>query len=361
MTYHKKLSISIIIVTFNSESFIDACLKSIVEQNDFNRYSLEIIIVDNYSTDKTINMLKSEYPFVKIISNSENIGYGKANNIGACQANGKYLIIMNPDTIVENGWLAGLLKPLVDGKKLITTPKILVYDGSRINTCGNVIHFTGLACTRGYGSKPDTYNEPEYVCEASGCCFAIKKENFIELGGFDKNIFLYHEDVEFSYRALLFGFKILYVPISIIRHDYSMKINPKKLYYLERGRYLILRKYFSRRDYLLMFPSLLMAEVLTFGQASAFGKEGILYKIKAIEEGLSLSINKLTGDRENLEGYLADSIPLNLVKDSLLKFYIIKFINIIFVLNNRCYKLISKIINRKHDKIVRKQNMIFRI
>lgn len=337
MNYDKKCLISIIIVTYNSESYIEACIKSIMQQKDSKNCCLELIIVDNYSTDKTVDILQSKYPFVRIILNNENIGYGNANNIGAIHAKGEYLIVMNPDTIVEDRWLDELIKPLVDSEKVITTPKILIYDGSWINTCGNAVHFTGLAYTRGYGSKPNTFIDPEYVCEASGCCFAIKKEDFIKLGGFDKNIFLYHEDVEFSCRALLNSFKILYVPTSIIRHNYLMKVNPKKLYYLERGRYLVLRKYFSWKDYFLMLPSLLLVEILTFGYAATFGRDGILYKVIAIREGLVLSTDKLKGDRSNLYKYLSISIPSNLVAGSIIKKSILLLINVIFRINFKYY------------------------
>ncbi|MBT9150976.1 MAG: N-acetylglucosaminyl-diphospho-decaprenol L-rhamnosyltransferase [candidate division WS2 bacterium] len=97
----------------------------------------------------------------------------------------------------------------------------------------------------------------EYVSGFSGCCFAMRKRDFEELGGFDENFFAYNEDSDLSWRAHLKGFGILYVPTSIVRHDYKLNVPPEKIYHLEKNRYLILRKCFSWKDLLVLFPSLL--------------------------------------------------------------------------------------------------------
>jgi GT2 family glycosyltransferase len=289
----KKYKISIIIVTYNSSKYINKCVNSILTQEyPLSYYPLEIIVVDNCSIDATRNMLL-EFNDIKIILNDSNTGYGRGNNLGVKHSTGQFLVIMNPDTIVEPHWLEELIEPIINNKKMITTPKILVYDSSIINTCGNIIHFTGLGFTRGYGAKPDTFSIPEYVCEMSGCCFAIKKEDYIGLGGFDESIFMYHDDVDLACRALLNGFKILFVPSSIIRHDFKLNVLPQKIYYLEKGRYMILRKYFSRRYLMLMAPSLLVVELLTFGYSMRYGSEGITYKLKAMKDGFAAKVDKV--------------------------------------------------------------------
>ena len=228
-----KIIASIIIVTYDNENDITNCINSILSQS-FDTY--EIIIVDNSQNDRTINVVKKNFPFVKVIKNKENLGYGAGNNIGVESAKGEYIVILNPDTVVAQNWIMELLNPIIKNDRIITTSKILTKDGSTINTCGNIIHLSGLGFTRGYAMKPDAYPNKEFVGEFSGCSFAIKKSIYQEIGGFDKNIFLYHDDVDFSIRAQLKGINILYVPNSIVFHDYELTVSPQKIYFLEKGR-----------------------------------------------------------------------------------------------------------------------------
>ena len=273
-------------------------------------YPLEIIIVDNCSTDGTVEFVKENFPSVKIIERRENLGYGAGNNLGVKHAEGDYIVILNPDTIVEVSWLKELLKPLKENK-LITTPKILIYDSSAINACGTIPHFTGLTFVRGLGAESNDYQKQGYVNGLAGCCFAIRKDDFRILGGFDENFFLYAEDSDLSWKANLNGFRVLYVPTSVIRHDYTLKVAPQKIYFLEKGRYMILRKYLSWKDFLLLFPSLLIVEVLTFGYAIKYGWEGMIYKFRAIKDGLTIKVNREKGDKNKLFKSLIVTIPID--------------------------------------------------
>ena len=270
---------------------------------------LEVIVVDNCSTDGTAELVENEFPEVRLIKNSKNLGYGGGNNLGVKYAKGKYVTILNPDTKVEKNWLEELLKPLEKEENLITTPKILDYGGSKINTCGNINHFTGLAFTRGLDESPAEFAKPEYLSGLSGACFALKRKDYLEIGGFDKNLFSYMEDVEFSWRAHAKGFRILYVPTSIVYHDYKLKVPPEKIYHLEKGRYVILRKYFDWKACTLLFPSLIMTEVLTWGYSVLNGMNGIRAKLKALREGLSVKVKKVDCNKERLLKSLDWKIP----------------------------------------------------
>ena len=213
-------SVSVIIVTFNHKNYIENCLSSVLLNKP-----LEIIIVDNCSTDGTNDLIKEKFPGVILIENRENSGYGCGNNLGVRLAKGKYIIILNPDTKVSPNWLDKLVNPLARCNKIIITPKILLYDGSKINTCGNLEHFTGLAFVRGLFEDSAKYELSEYISGISGACFAIKKEDYIKLGQFDENFFCYMEDAEFSWRAHSQGFRILYESSSVVFHDYKLSVN----------------------------------------------------------------------------------------------------------------------------------------
>lgn len=320
---------SIIVVTYNHKKYLKSCIESIQNQD----YPHEIILIDNCSTDGTAEFVRENFPFVRIIESKKNLGYGAGNNFGVKYAKGEYIVILNPDTIVEKKWLKELIKPLEKGERLITTPKILLYDGSAISACGLAIHYTGLAFVRGYLAKSYEFTKSEYVGCLSGACFANKKKDFEELEGFDENFFLYAEDSDLSWRAHLKGFKILYVPFSVIKHDAIIRVPPEKMYYLEKGRYMILRKYLSFNDFLLISPSLLIVEFLTFGYALKCGLKGIIYKYISIKDGLKTGVNKVNGDRENLFNSFKDTIPTDQLTSNKIEKMSIIFANKIFKWN----------------------------
>jgi hypothetical protein len=286
---------------------------------------------------------------VIVIRNDKNIGFGCGNNLGAKYANGEYLIILNPDTIVESDWLEELISPLQSNDRLITTPKILLYNGSGINTCGNLIHFTGLSFVRGLGLNPNSYSIREYVSEVSGCCFAIRKSDFIDLGGFDETIFLYYEDVEFSSRAYLKGYKLLYVPRSIVRHDYKLKVTPNKIYLLEMGRYLFLKKFFSIKDIILFSPSLLIVEFLTWVYSIRCGHLGIINKSKAILEAITRDTKPANGDRLNWFSHLYITIPTDQLSSNKLDKYAKIISNSLFTFNIKIIKLFYSIRKQENE------------
>ena len=325
---------TVIIVTYNHAKYMKNCISSVLENNPS-----EVIVVDNGSSDGTVELIEKEFFQVKLIRSPRNLGYGGGNNFGVKHAKGEYVVILNPDTKVEKNWLEKLLKPLEKEEKLITTPKILTYDGSKINTCGNIDHFTGLTFTRGLNESPGKFNEFEYLSGLSGACFAMRRKDYLELGGFDENFFTYNEDAEFSWRAHAKGFNILYVPTSIVYHDYELKVPPKKIYYLEKGRYIILRKYLTWREVLLMLPSLLATEILTWGYSVLQGIEGIKFKFKAILDSIKMDITKIETDRKELLRKVDCLIPEDQLTYTVFDKIIKKIANLIFQMN---YKLIVK-------------------
>lgn len=320
----------IIIVTYNHEEFIGECLKSIISEN-----FPEVIVVDNNSTDNTINIVESFYPKVKIIKNSINIGFGAANNSALKYSKKKYLIFLNPDTMIEKGTITHLLTPIEKDEFIVTTPKVLTYNGEKINTCGNMQHITGMAFTRGMGEVPENRKDYLYVNGISGACFAITRKNFIDLGCFDETLFLYMEDTEFSWRISSKDQKILYVPETIVYHDYDFMVSPEKIYHVEVGRYIILRKYLLFKYYLLLSPSLFMTEMLTWGYAILNGPMGIKCKIKAIYKGLTVDVTKQNTDTKSLLRLMDVKIPKLKFKFNLFFMIFRNIANFIYIKNRR--------------------------
>jgi GT2 family glycosyltransferase len=320
---------SVVIVTYNHQDFIENCLKSVFRHKD-----LEVVVVDNNSQDETVDLVEKGFPEVKLIKNV-NSGYGAGVNLGIKNSSRKYVVVLNPDTKLKENSIEELLKPLIKRSKLITTPKILCYNGSKINTCGNNTHFTGLAFTRGLGLDPKEFKEPGFVNGISGACFAIKREDYWRIGGFNENFFVYMEDTEFSWRAKTKGFKICYVPSSVVYHDYTLEVSPKKLYYLEKGRYIILREYLTHKELLRILPSLLMSEILTWGYAILTGFEGVKFKFKAIKDARKVEVEKKNTNGFCLIELMDPEIPKDQLSFSRLDKMIKRFANKIYRMDYR--------------------------
>lgn len=273
---------SLIIVSYNSRIYLQECLSSVLANSGV---ASEILLVDNASGDGSADFVAQNFPEVRLIRNQHNSGFAAANNQAAKLAQGRYIVALNPDTKVSDGWLEALLQPFADDPKVgLTTPKILMLNNpAKVNTCGNTVHYSGLTTCRGLDSLADN---PELAqgCEVSavsGACFAIRRELWEKLGGFDENFFTYLEDTDLSLRARLAGYKTMYVPQSVVYHDYANRFSSAKIYYLERNRLLMLGKSFELKTLLWLLPALVLTEIITWGYALLNGWAGIKAKIRA--------------------------------------------------------------------------------
>jgi GT2 family glycosyltransferase len=273
---------TVIIVNYNGRGEVERCLASLLD-DPFCRRQCEIIVVDNASSDGSAECVEQDYPDVRLVRSGANLGFGSANNLGARQATGRFLAFLNPDVTVAPGWLEPLIAALeADPCAGLATSQILLLGDPRcINTCGNQMHYTGLTLCRGLGEAKGSYSHTEEVTAVSGAAFAVRREVFLELGGFDDNFFMYMEDADLSWRARLAGYRCLYVPGSVIYHDYALHFGARKTFYEERNRYQMLLKVLDRRTLLLLLPALLLAEVVTWGFALLRDRAHLLNKPQA--------------------------------------------------------------------------------
>ncbi len=274
-THH--IQTSVVIVTYNNRDDIDACLGSLRTHSP----DAEIIVVDNLSSDGTLDHIRQQYPRVRAVSAGRNGGFGAGNNIGARLATGTRLVFLNPDTEVKGAWLAPLIAALEDDSSVgLVTPTVLLKGtANRVNACGNDVHLTGLAfCAGLHHAAPPRSTPARPVAAISGAAFAIRRELWEQLGGFDERFFMYLEDTDLSLRARRLGYTILHVPASRVWHDYRVSVSAAKLYHLERNRLLMLHKNLSPATLVLLSPALALTEVLTWifclqqGKAYALAK-----------------------------------------------------------------------------------------
>ncbi len=271
---------SVIVVNHNGRGYLEGCLRSLLERGGGED---EVILVDNCSTDGSAEVVEQLFPQIRVIRNEVNEGFGRASNLGARQARGAYLAFLNPDTVVEPGWLEPLLAALnADPQAALVTSKILLLgDPERVNTCGNDVHFTGLTLCRGMGAKRKTFRATAEVSAISGAAFAARREVFEALGGFDESFFLYMEDTDLSLRARLAGYHCLCVPASVVYHDYGLRFGPQKTYLQERNRYLMLLKNLRWGTLALLVPSLLLSEAVTWGFVLLRERHRLVTKLRA--------------------------------------------------------------------------------
>lgn len=255
---------SVIIVNYNNGDELIHCLDSVFSNSSLD---IEVILVDNASHDESAARAAAIFPQVRLIRNRINDGFGAANNLGAKGAWGKYLVFLNPDTLVTVNWLRALITAMEADPSvgLATSKLLLLKDPRQINTCGNNVHLSGLTMCRGMGNPAETYTRQEYVDAISGAAFAIRRDLYEALGGFDPAFFLYLEDTDLSWRTHLAGYRCLFVPDSVVYHDYSLTFGPLKTFYQERNRYLMLLKNLSWTTLFMLLPALLLAEVITWG------------------------------------------------------------------------------------------------
>jgi GT2 family glycosyltransferase len=272
---------SIIIVTYNGMQYLDGCLSSLRQDVSAD---CEIIVVDNASTDGSADLVQRRYRDVTLVRNRVNRGFAAACNQGAKAAAGSVLVFLNQDTRVKPGWF----RALVDGFELgpaigLTTSKVLLMlQPDRIQACGQDVHYTGLVFVRGFRLPADSLNTPQEVAAVSGASFAVRKPVWEALGGFDETLYMYYEETDLSWRAQLAGYRCLYVPGSMVCHDYRPSPpSPSRLYYSIRNRHVMLLKNWRWMTLLFLAPGLLLAELVEWGLALAHGWVGLQAKLRA--------------------------------------------------------------------------------
>jgi GT2 family glycosyltransferase len=273
---------SIILVGYNSAEWLPQALPALLDQN--YPANFDVIFVDNGSSDASVELVRRDYPAVRIIESDHNGGYAGGNNLGVEHAAGEVLAFVNPDTRAEPNWLTELVRPLIRDRSIgMTTSKIVRMDArDTINTCGNDISLSGITTCRAAGEIAGNIDTDEDVPAVSGAACAIRRDLFQRLGGFDDRFFMYLEDTDLSWRVRMAGYRCRLAARSVIAHDYSFRLTATKTERVERNRYLMLAKNLSIRSLIMLIPAFLAGEVATWGWALSHGPRHMVAKTKAI-------------------------------------------------------------------------------
>ena len=257
--------VSVIVLNYNAGELLLNCIESIKKSAYKN---LEIIVVDNISTDKSQETCKEKYPDIKLIQNNENFGYCEGNNIGIREAKGDYIIILNPDTIVESNWIEELISAYSKFGEGLYQPKILSLNEKQVlQSTGNMLHIFGFGFAKDKGRKDGEGDEEiKKIGYASGTCLFTSRNVLDKVGLLDSFLFLYHDDLDLGWRASQIGINSYYVPKSKIYHveSYSLKWSAKKFYWLERNRKYCLLTHYSKNTYAKMYSSLCLVDLFVW-------------------------------------------------------------------------------------------------
>ena len=283
------MDISIIIVNRNTRDLLQNCLQSI--SKTVHNISYEIIVVDNASQDGSDTMLKEKYPQVKVIQNTENRGFGAANNQAMRIMNGRYALLLNSDTVLTENAVHELYAFMENHPEAaMSCGQLLNADGSKQNSIASFPTFITLLTNmpmleylfpKRYPSKRYNYEKPIEVDSGIGACLLVRKKAIDDVGMFDERYFFFFEETDWAYQMKSAGWKIFYVPTAFVYHLQGQSIGSDIRSRIEfyRSRYQFFRKWKGRPYYILVCIVIII-------------RLSVNWLLTAIANGVSLGMNR---------------------------------------------------------------------
>jgi GT2 family glycosyltransferase len=309
------MQLSVIILNYNVRYFLEQCILSV--QKALEGIDSEIIVVDNASSDDSCEMMKDKFPNIKLIENATNLGFPKGNNIGVAQAKGEYICILNPDTVVAEDTFAKILNSkfqipnsqlgiigckLIDGtgnflpesKRGVPTPWVAF---TKIFGLYKISNYFGK-----YYAKHLSENQSGKVDILVGAFMMMKRELYLEVGGFDENCFMYSDDIDLSYLVLKTGKSNYYYHETSVIH-YKGESTVRDGAYMKRFReamQFFYKKHFKKSwffDVMMLFGTFVFSFLKKIQQKN---------KLKIIDEYIVFSKATLDLELSKKVTYLTD-------------------------------------------------------
>ena len=250
--------VSVLILNWNGRRLLPACLSALA-QTDYPAGAWETVLVDNASTDGSLEAALEAFPWAQGRRNPANWGFARGYNRAMAEAPGKYVALLSSDTRGRPGWLAALVAAAEADPRVAAATAKLVFPphsphAGRIQNAGGLLLRDGSGRDRGtvvqgtevtYEADGGQYDRAEEVFFFSGAAVLLRKEALDDCGLFDERFFMYYEDLDLSWRFRLRGWKVLYVPEAVVEHEHaasSGEWSPLFTYNVERNRVLMLLK-----------------------------------------------------------------------------------------------------------------------
>jgi len=252
----QSVSVSVIIVNWNGSEYLPACLNSLMEQNyrDF-----ETIVVDNGSTDGSVELLQKQYDWVRLVPLAVNTGFAGGNNAGFAEAQGKYVVTLNNDTRIDQAWLSELISPVEENPDVgMVASRICNWDDpDQIDSLGVAICHDGMSrgSRRRCRYSDLSLDRFEDILLPSACAALYRREMIDQTGFFDNDFFAYCEDTDLGLRGRIAGWRAVLARDAVVYHRYSRsggEFSPFKLYLVERNHFWVALKCFPASMLLLL-------------------------------------------------------------------------------------------------------------
>ncbi len=271
--------VSVIIVTYNGEKFIERLIKSVAEQTFRD---LELIVVDNASKDKTVEIISefgknSDFP-LKIMMPEKNLGYTGGVNSGIRNSSGDFILILNQDTYLEKDFIEKALKGFEDKEVGLVSGKILRFDRKTIDSTGQFLSLSLYPVERDYNKKASDIERKREIFSVCGAVAFYRRKTLedikIDDEYFDEDFFMFFDDIDMGWRANIRGWKGIYVSDAIAYHFRSgtasgsgklfltFKRSPFIQYHIIKNRYLTLIKNVKVFQFILHFPFIFFRDIV---------------------------------------------------------------------------------------------------
>ncbi|MFM9280016.1 glycosyltransferase family 2 protein [Paenibacillus jiagnxiensis] len=258
------MDVSILIVNYNTQRLTLDCLQSVFASRTQYRY--EVIVIDNHSVDGSVEAIRERYPQVTVIANQENTGFAKANNQGIEAAQGRYILLLNSDTLVQPDTLETMIG-LMDRRPELGAAgcKVILPDGSLDKACKRGFPTPSASFYYAFGFSKRFPHDPKYnqyqlghldpddeypVDVLVGAFMLVRREAIDQVGGLDETFFMYGEDIDWCYRIKEAGWGIYYYPRTYIVHvkGGSARRRPLKIIYeFHRAMWVFHRKHYFKK------------------------------------------------------------------------------------------------------------------
>lgn len=261
------MKIGIVLLNYKdyAERFLTPCLSSIRALSP--GLNPDLFIVDNASTEASVNYLRAQAPEAELILNKNNDGFAKGNNDAMRQLLARdydYILLLNMDASLAPGALAELVRVAEAQLQAGAVQARLMLDPDRelVNSLGNVTHFLGFGYCRGYHQAfVDNGKEIEAIAYPSGACVLLRVEALRAVGLFDEEFWMYNEDQDLGWRLWLSGWQCLLAPRAVAYHHYEFSRSQNKYFWMERNRLIAAWKNYSTLSLVLFFPALVVMEL----------------------------------------------------------------------------------------------------
>lgn len=272
MIHPSPFFVSVVIVNYNGAQFLERCLASLAAQT---HRAFEIVIVDNASTDDSCALVEKNFPQVKLVQSSTNVGFAAGNNLGIRAARGNLIATLNTDTCVEHDYLEKLCAPMADDRVGTCAPLMLEMEHPDIvDAAGIRVDAFGYAWNIGAGQAARNFAVAGQVYGACAGAALYRRALLDEIGSFDDDYFGFYEDADLAWRAHRAGWQTAFVPDARVYHQHGAsfgKISPRKTYLLARNRWWTTLKNFPTPQFYFVLPLLFLLDAGALLQAAARG------------------------------------------------------------------------------------------